>query len=228
MVGIHAAYPPLPAEPIRVGVVEDDKAMSKIFTDAIAAAGDMRLVFTASSREEALSRLSENTADVLLTDLGLPDGSGLDVISAASARWPDCAILVSTVFGDESSVFRAIEAGARGYLLKDADASQLAHEIRTAHAGGSPISPLVARKILGRINKEEAAAPVEPSDIGLTPREQEVLRFISRGFTADEVAQLIGISKHTVLTFVRHIYRKLEVDSKVEAVNEARRMGLLA
>ncbi|MDR2219193.1 MAG: response regulator transcription factor [Methylobacillus sp.] len=227
MVGSHDAHRIPPAELIRVGVVEDDEAMSKIFADAISTAGDMKLVFTASSREEALSQLSENTTDVLLTDLGLPDGSGLDVISAAAARWPDCAILVSTVFGDELSVFRSIEAGAQGYLLKDTDANQLVHEIRTVHAGGSPISPLVARKILGRIGKDEAV-PTEPSEINLTAREQEVLHLISRGFTADEVAQLIGISKHTVLTFVRSIYRKLEVNSKVEAVNEARRMGLLS
>jgi DNA-binding NarL/FixJ family response regulator len=225
---------PAAAAPVRVGVVEDDGAMRRVLAEAIAAAADMELVFAAASRAQALRWLGEGArADVLLVDLGLPDGSGLDVIAAASARWPGCAILVSTVFGDEASVFRSIEAGASGYLLKDVDARQLLREIRTARAGGSPINPLVARKILGRLSGANGANGAREANgaspaAALTAREQEVLRLIGKGFTVVEAARALGLSKYTVMTFVRRIYEKLQVGSRVEALNEARRMGLLA
>ncbi|MDR2876111.1 MAG: response regulator transcription factor [Methylobacillus sp.] len=221
---LMSAHAPVAA--IRVGVVEDDEEMMRAFAEHISATQGLKLVLTAANREEALQRLGECETDVLLVDIGLPDGSGLDVIEAVAVRWPNCAILVSTVFGDETSVFRAIEGGARGYLLKDVDTAQLVNEIRTAHAGGSPISALVARKILGRLTGKRAEhAPL--GAVKLSPREQEVLRLISKGFTDEETARILDSSKHTVRTFVRRIYGKLEVNSRMDAVNEARKRGLI-
>jgi DNA-binding NarL/FixJ family response regulator len=163
---------------------------------------------------------------VLLVDLGLPDGSGLDVIRAARVQWPDCSILVSTIFGDEDHVLRSIEAGAMGYLLKDVSAAELAEEIRNLHAGGSPISPMVARKILARAAASLAPASEPPTT--LSAREQEVLRYVSKGFNTEETARSMGISRTTVLTFVRRIYAKLQVNTRAEAIHAAYKQGLLA
>ena len=174
-------------------------------------------------------------ADVLLVDLGLPDGSGIDVIHAAIIRWPSCNIMVSTNFGDETHVMRSIEAGAAGYLLKDSSPAKIVDEIRSLASGGSPISPIIARQILARFRpaapadvavNSTAAAAAEPSTL-LSAREKEVLDFITRGFTAQEIAKLMQLSPFTVRTFVRRIYSKLKVTSKTEAIYEARTLGLL-
>jgi len=165
--------------------------------------------------------------DVLLVDLGLPDGSGLDVIRATRAQWPQCSVLVSTIFGDEAHVLRSIEAGAMGYLLKDVSAAELAQEIRSLHAGGSPISPMVARKILMRAAATAAPAPLPEPAMALSAREREVLQLVSKGFTTDEAAAALGISGTTVLTFVRRIYAKLQVSTRAEAIAVAHQRGLL-
>jgi DNA-binding NarL/FixJ family response regulator len=217
---------------LRVGVVEDDPASRETFVSMIGAQRDMAVVMVATSRQEALAQLPQCPLDVLLVDLGLPDGSGLDVIRAARGLWSGCSILVSTIFGDEAHVLRSIEAGAMGYLLKDSDAAELAEEIRSLHAGGSPISPMVARKILARAvagpPAQGAAAPRKaPDGAGLSARELEVLRHVSKGFTTEETAAAMGVSRTTVLTFVRRIYAKLQVNTRAEAVHAAYKHGLL-
>jgi DNA-binding NarL/FixJ family response regulator len=167
-----------------------------------------------------------------LVDLGLPDGSGIDVIRAAHAKWPECNIMVSTAFGDEMHVMQSLEAGATGYLLKDSSTASIAAEIRSLHQGGSPISPLIARQILMRFRQPDTTQPLAPTAANaararLSTREQQVLEYITKGFNSDEIAGLMGVSRHTVLTFVRRIYKKLEVSSKTEAIYEARSQGLL-
>jgi DNA-binding NarL/FixJ family response regulator len=212
-----------------VGLVEDDAKARAVLVRAISAQADMRLVMQAMNRRQALALLPHEALDVLLVDLGLPDGSGLDVIAAARRQWPDCSVLVSTIFGDEMHVLPSIEAGAMGYLLKDSSDPGLVNEIRSVHAGGSPISPMVARKILARTTVRPAAAPQppQPPTVALSPREHEVLLRVSKGFTAEETAAALGISHSTVLTFVRRIYAKLEVNSRAEAIIEAKRHGIL-
>lgn len=241
----HTTPLPTPSAPIRVGLVEDDAKTRAILVRAISAQADMRLVLQAVSREQALALLPHEAVDVLLVDLGLPDGSGLDVITAARRQWPQCSVLVSTIFGDEMHVMPSIEAGAMGYLLKDSSEPGLVDEIRSVHAGGSPISPMVARKILARTAHRlearpspastpspAAAAPLDPvaqpkAAVTLSPREHEVLLRVSKGFTAEETAAALGVSHSTVLTFVRRIYAKLEVRSRAEAIIEAQRHGIL-
>jgi len=222
---------------IRVALVEDDADFQWALTAAIAEAPGMMLAGVASTRAEGLRLLKQAPADVLLVDLGLPDGSGIDVIRAAQAEWPDCAIMVNTVFGDEAHVMRAINAGASGYLLKDSAPEEMVAEIRSLHDGGSPISPRIARQILTRFREPAtttlALPPAARRDSGkphaaLSAREREVLEYISKGFTADEIAGLIAVSRNTVPTYVRRIYKKLEVSSKAEALHEARVSGLLA
>jgi DNA-binding NarL/FixJ family response regulator len=223
---------------LRVAIVEDDMDFLDTLVAAVGAEPGMAMVGSACSRAAGLRLLDGPVADVLLVDLGLPDGSGIDVIHAAVARWPACGVMVSTAFGDEAHVIRSIEAGAAGYLLKHAEPASLVEEIRSLHAGGSPISPLIARQMLMRLRAPPAAAaagtPESPaerrSDVDaatLSAREHEVLQLITRGYTADEIAAMLQISRHTALTYVRRIYSKLKVNSKAEAIFEARQRGLL-
>ena len=218
---------------IRVALVEDDVNFQNALMEAIQAAPDMTLLGVAGTKALGLQMLDQVQADVLLVDLGLPDGSGIDVIRAAHARWPGCNIMVSTTFGDEMHVMQSLEAGASGYLLKDSTPERMVFEIRSLYGGGSPISPLIARQILMRFRQDDKsvaalAGPVPGKQrTALSAREQEVLEFITKGFTSEEIATLMSVSRHTVLTFVRRIYAKLEVNSKTEAIYEARKQGLL-
>lgn len=221
---------------LRVGVVEDDARSRETLVSMIGEAGDLSVVLVAANRRDALDLLPRHEMDVLIVDLGLPDGSGLDVIQAARAQWPACSVLVSTIFGDEAHVLRSIEAGAMGYLLKDTGAAEVVEEIRSIHAGGSPISPGVARTILARAAANAivpatppTAAPIpqEPA-ASLSARELQVLRHVSKGFTTDETARAMNVTRTTVLTFVRRIYAKLQVNTRAEAIHEAHRQGLLA
>lgn len=221
-----------PANPaitiIRVAVVEDDPAFRAAFVAAIGAAADTEIAAVASSRAQGLAMLGGPAPEVLLVDLGLPDGSGIDVIRAAQVAWPGCEAVVTTAFGDESHVLAAIEAGASGYLLKDSTPEKVVEEIRLLHAGGSPISPLIARRVLQRLRQPRPDSASTPAEAAvLSARETEVLEWAAKGFTYEETAQRLSVSLHTVQTFVRRIYAKLEVNSKMEAVNEARRKGLL-
>lgn len=216
---------------IRVVLVEDDVDFQQMLRQMINDAPDMELLMVASTRAQGLQAVEALVMDVLLVDLGLPDGSGIDVIRAAHLRLPDCGVLVCTVFGDEMHVMQSLEAGAAGYLLKDSSPRRMMGEIRSLHQGGSPISPLIARQVLMRFRQQNPVVPLaqppEATRSLLSAREQEVLELITKGFTADEIAKLISVSRHTVLTFVRRIYKKLQVNSKAEAIYEARSQGLL-
>ena len=219
-----------------VALVEDDVHFQHAISAAIKASDDMRLVSQASTRAEGMRALEQAPADVLLVDLGLPDGSGIDVIRAAQVQWPTCAVMVCTTFGDEAHVLRSIEAGAAGYLLKDGAPASMLDEIRILLGGGSPISPLIARQILTRfrdrgspLTTAKRGDQINPSDesLALSKRELEVLGLVTKGFTAEEIARLMQISVHTVQTYVRRVYSKLKVSSKAEAIYEARYQGLV-
>ena len=184
-----------------------------------------------------------NTVDVLLTDLGLPDGSGLEVIRHATHLNPRCEPLVISMFGDEDNVLASIEAGALGYIHKDSAPDDIAQTILEMIAGASPISPMIARKVLSKYVSSKAIAPAAPPNQAapvikkepgdrprvavLSPREQEVLELISRGFSYAEIARLQAVTVHTVQTHIKNLYAKLSVHSKNEAVFEASRLGLL-
>jgi DNA-binding NarL/FixJ family response regulator len=214
--------------PIEVAIVEDDAVLRERYAELITAAGDMRLGWAAASAGEALRLLASSAPQVLLVDLGLPDGNGLDVIAFATAHYASCEAMVVSIFGDEEHVVGAIAAGARGYLLKDALADSFLTTIRELHAGGSPISPSIARIILNRArppdSSDRTAAPLEGE---LAERELEILGLVAKGFNFQEIGRLLGISNNTVKTHIYRIYRKLSVHSRGEAVFEAKRLGLL-
>lgn len=231
MTALSPADPASATRPlIRVALVEDDVHFQQAVIRALGTAQDMELTGIADTLATALRLLEHPAPDVLLVDLGLPDGSGIEMILAAHKTWPACGVMVCTALGDEAHVMRSIEAGATGYLLKDSTTDNMLDEIRSLHAGGSPISPLIARQILTRFRDSvPASSPHEPDATGprLSAREQQVLELITRGFTAEEIADLLKVSRYTVLTYVRRIYSKLNVTSKAEAIYEAQSRGLL-
>ena len=227
--------------PIHVALVEDDPGVRARLARVINADDSLRFVYAASSVTDILAWLADNAVDILLVDLGLPDGSGLEVIRRCRRIQPACAVLVVTVFGDERNMLQAFEAGAGGYILKDGTEADLASHVTQLHAGGAPMSPLIARQLLVRwqanaaeARSEAAAAAAQAAAAGdadgresLSPREAQVLDMVARGFTYAEVAQRMGLSLSTVRTHVRNIYGKLDVHNKTEAVFEARHLGLL-
>ena len=206
---------------VRVVVVEDDARFRAAFAAAIEGSDGLILQAQATGLREGLALLAQPPADVLLVDLGLPDGSGVDLIKATRLAWPECDIMVSSVFGDEAHVLRSIEAGAVGYLLKDSEPHRIVEQIRSLKAGGSPISPLIARQVLARLRPASVSG-----ESSLSARESAVLDFITKGFSYDDIARLLEVSRSTVVTYVRRIYAKLQVNSKTEAVYEARKLGL--
>lgn len=212
---------------LSVAVVEDDARFRQAFVQAIESAPDLKLAGAAVDGAGGLALLKATRPDVLLVDLGLPDIGGIELIRYCARQLPECDVMVVTVFGDEQHVVGSLEAGATGYLLKDTLPEDIAEQIRTLHAGGSPISPVIARQLLTRLAPAGAgAAPAEGAPV-LSERELAVLTLATKGFTYEEIAQMMSVSKHTVMTYVKRSYRKLQVNSKSEAVYEARKLGLL-
>jgi DNA-binding NarL/FixJ family response regulator len=225
-----------PANPISILIVEDNPEFLAEFSRTVSSAPDMRVAGTAATLADGLALLDGKPVEVLLVDLGLPDGNGLDLIREIARRpaWREhCEIMVVSVFADEAHVMSAIEAGASGYLVKDSVPTSFIQQIRELHAGGSPISPVIARKLLGRLTAAPVAPALDPAlpgqeeTIELAESERLVLSYAARGYSYDEVAELMGVTRHTVLSYVKRCYRKLQVHSKTEALYEARRLGLV-
>ena len=233
----------------RVLIVEDDPQMRDFFAGSVLRCDQLVLAASLGTLADARTWLDESThaIDVLLTDLGLPDGSGLDVIRHAVGLYPHCEPLVISMFGDEDNVLASIEAGALGYIHKDSTPHDIAQTILDMRAGASPISPMIARRVLSKYlslksKKPEALVKFEQFAIDniasqkqsaaerslLSKREQAVLELIARGFSYAEIARLQAISVHTVQTHIKNLYGKLAVHSKTEAVFEATRLGFLS
>jgi DNA-binding NarL/FixJ family response regulator len=220
-------------------IVEDTPEFMRRFSDAVLADPGLALAGVVGTGRAALAMLDAQPPDVMLVDLGLPDIDGVEVIRHAARHHPQCDVLVVTMFGDDQHVVDSIEAGATGYLLKDAGAGPIAASIHELRAGGSPISPSIARRVLARFRISAAPTPSTPAAPALQPapkdatpsplteRETEILRLAAKGLSFETIGQLTDISPHTVVAHVKKIYRKLAVHSRGEAVYEASQMGLL-
>ena len=227
---------------MRVALLEDTLATQERFARAIAAIAGTELVFAAATLQAMLVWLQTEEPDVLLVDLMLPDGSGLDALRFCRDKYPACDMMVISMFGEEAQIVDALSAGATGYLLKDGTEEDLAQHLKALRAGGSPLSPLIARRLLKRsfasndaVTAATSAAltitapPIHPASVApaLTKRERDVLDLIARGFSYPELASNLNISINTVQYHVKGIYAKLSVHSKTEAVFEARHAGLI-
>ena len=209
-------------------VVDDDPRFRDAFAKAVGSAPNLLLAGAAADLPEALRLLQTLEPDVLLVDLALPSGNGIELIRYANTHLPQCHSMVVTVFGDDESVLRCIQAGATGYLLKDARDVDIVQQIKLLCAGGSPISPAIARRLLkwvgGRSGPDQKS---HPAPAVLSVQECSVLRLSAKGYNYEEIAGLMHLSRYTVETYVKRIYRKLQVHSKTEAVYEARNRGLV-
>lgn len=222
-------------EQCRLFIVEDDAVVRANLIERISQEPDIAIVGQVNCLAAAIQTVGGNgeIADVLLVDLGLPDGSGLDLIRTIRNRQSAVKVLVFTVLGDRKTINDALAVGADGFILKDTEPAELARAIRAARDGGVPISPKAAAQLL-RAFREQAAVVVpasklstEAEDFGLTSRERETLETLARGFTQREAAQILGVSPHTVVSHVKAIYQKMAVNSRSEAVFEAIQSGLI-
>jgi DNA-binding NarL/FixJ family response regulator len=214
----------------RVLLVEDDAATRERLGACVAATPGLELAHAVGTRADALAALAvEPPPRVALVDLELPDGSGIDVIRALRQRGAETDAMVISVFGDERHVLAAIEAGATGYLLKDADATDVGDAILRLIAGESPISSSIARHLLRRFHAPAPAPAAAATDTAphLTARERDVLQLIAKGLSYARIADTLEMSPNTVPSYIKQIYRKLQVNSRGEAVFEAMQLGLV-
>jgi len=216
----------IPAQDISILLVEDDPPTNWRLKDALEKAGfDVAAAMTLA---EARASLETRKPRVLLTDLQLPDGHGVELIRETRARLPDTEIMVISILGDEESVISAITVGATGYILKDAFPTDIAATVRELVAGHSPISASIARFIVRRTQAGTEPPPgPQLNTAKLTPREIDILWGIAKGFSYAEIASHLGMSKQTVPGHIKSIYRKLEVHTRGEAVFEALQQGLI-
>lgn len=216
---------------IGVLLVEDDQVTRKTLCLAIESEPSLRLLAAHDSVQPALEWLSKSKPDVLLTDLGLPDGHGIDVIRECVRRYPRCDIMVITMSSDEESVLACIEAGASGYVLKGAGKTDIARAVLDLRSGGAPMSPAIARMVLAKVRHGRRTGPGTSlraaGAANLTKKEAAILDLIAQGDSYGEVAKMLSVSVGTVQTHIKNIYGKLSVHSRGEAVFEAHRRGWL-
>lgn len=208
----------MPAESITVWLVEDNTTFRNTVMRALDLEEGFQCLGGFTSCEDALAALAHRPAPrAVLLDVGLPGMSGIEGIALLRERAPGAAIIVLTVFEDEEKIFRAICAGAAGYLLKTAPVEDIARAIRDALAGGAPMNGRIARRVLDMFAR---FAPAR-GDYGLTARETQILEAMVKGKTKKEIAALLDLSFHTVDTHLRNIYQKLEVNTRTGAVAKA-------
>ena len=223
----------VPARKIEVVVCEDQPQILRTQVKILQESPEVQVVGTALSGEALFEVLEKKQPDVLLQDLGLPRISGIEVTRRVKRRWPAVEVLIFTIFDEEEKVIEAVKAGASGYLLKGASSEKIVEAIREVNAGGSVIQPNLARRLLRHFHVPETPAGLppgyreEPPTRPLTEREIEILRLIAKGLSNNEAARVLTLSRATVRTHLEHIYDKLEVTNRVEAVTEGLRKGLI-
>jgi DNA-binding NarL/FixJ family response regulator len=200
------------AEPIRVSIVEDDARVRDSFSRLIDESSGFRCVSQHGNAEDALRDLPAVRPHVVLMDINLPGMSGVECVRALKTRMPEAQVVMLTVYEDTDLIFGALAAGASGYLLKRTPPDELLGGIRDVHRGGSPMTSHIARKVVQSFRPEAAA------EDALSPREREVLDYLSRGYLYKEIAAKLAISYDTVHTYIRRVYEKLQVHSRTEAV----------
>jgi len=222
-------------EPIRVFVVEDQTKILRAQLRLLESQPELLIVGTALSGEAALEQLQQAAPNVVLLDLGLPGMSGIEVTRKIKQDPPRTEILIFTIFDEEDKVLEAVRAGASGYLLKGATADKIVEAIKEVCAGGTVIQPNLARRLLRHFRPDPTppteaagAAAAAPQLRPLSQREMEILQIIAKGISNNEAAQMLGLSKATIRTHLEHIYAKLEVTNRVEAVTEGIRKGLIS
>ena len=214
----------LPKAPVRVVIIEDLLEVREGLAMLINGTSGFECTGRFRTMEEALAGVEASRPAVILTDIGLPGMNGIEGTRILSARYPDVPILALSVYGDDENVFAAICAGASGYLLKNTPPARLLQALTEVVAGGAPMSPEIARRVITLFRDFR---PPERASYRLTPQETELLRLMVDGHHYKTAAREMGISTHTVSFHLKHIYQKLQVHSKSEAVAKALRERLI-
>ena len=212
------------AEQIKAAVIEDMKDIREGLATLINFTEGFRCTGSYRSMEEALARIESDVPDVLLSDIGLPGMSGIQGIRIIKDRYPEMQVLMLTVYDDDDRIFDALCAGASGYLLKRTPPAKLLDSIREAMSGGAPVSPEVASRVIKFFREFHNS---EREDYDLTPHETRLLKLLTEGYNYQTAAEKLGVSYNTVKFHVRHIFDKLQVHSKSEAVVKAMRDRLV-
>lgn len=200
---------------ITVSIIDDDAGVRESIASYINAARDLRCISTFSNAQEALENLPAKKPDVLLMDINMPEMNGIECARKLSTAMPSINILMLTVFDDSDKIFQALAAGASGYLLKRSQPSKLLAAIREVHGGGAPMSATIARKV---VRSFRHAAETGSKNEGLSPREEQVLDCLAKGYVYKQISEELHISIDTIRTYIRRIYDKLHVHSRTEAV----------
>ena len=212
-------------ETIHVWLIEDHKTYGERLARALNRIEGLACTQRFTACEDAFAALTTEPApQVLLLDVGLPGMNGIDGIARLRQLAPQTAIVILTVFEEDDKIFRAICAGAAGYLLKTSSAEDIAAAIRSAAAGGSPINPTIARRVLEMFSKANTASQ---NDYGLTPREMDILKLLVSGSTIKDAAAQLGIGYYTADEYIRSVYVKLQVRSRGSAIAKAVKEGLV-
>jgi DNA-binding NarL/FixJ family response regulator len=199
--------------PISVAIVEDNAAVCASLERMINASDKCRCVSTSRNGEQALQAIPVHQPDVVIMDINLPGLSGIECTSRLKRLLPRSQFLVFTVYNDSRQIFSALEAGASGYLLKRSSPEAIVQAVCDVHAGGSPMSAEIARKVVSSFQR-----PTPPNGIeALTPREMDILQLVTEGLTTKEIADRSGVSYTTICTHLGHIYEKLHVHSRTAA-----------
>lgn len=200
---------------IQVSIVDDEKELRESITTFVNGAPGFRCVSTYNSGEAALEHLPTDKPDVVLMDIHMTGMSGIECVRRLKAILPELQIVMLTVYEDTEQIFKALSAGASGYMLKRLTPGKLLEAIREVHEGGSPMSSSIARKVVASLQKTGRA---DEEKTHLSSREQMVLECLAKGLTYKQTADQLGISIDTVRTYLRRIYEKLHVQSRTEAV----------
>jgi len=209
----------------RVLLVDDHPLFLDGVRAALAGADDLEVVGTATDVASAVEQARTTTPDVVLMDLNLPDGSGIEATSSVLAQSPHARVLVMTMSSDDDAVVAAMRAGARGYVVKGAGRTDLLHAVRTVAAGGAVFSPTVADR-LGAFFSGLASQPAREAFPQLTEREREVLDLLARGYDNRRIARELFLSDKTVRNHVSNVLARLGAEDRTDAVQRARRAGL--
>jgi DNA-binding NarL/FixJ family response regulator len=202
---------------ISVSIVEDDAQARKILSDWIRRTDGFRFVSEHGTAESALAGLPKENPTVVLTDINLPGLNGIECVRRLKSVLPGTQFVMLTVYEDADHIFHALSAGATGYLLKHTPRNELLAALKQVHAGGSPMTSNIARKVVQSFQQQ--APPAASTDTSeLSPRESEVLDLLARGYLYKEIADSLNISLPTVSTYIRRIYEKLHVRSRAQAV----------
>lgn len=210
----------------RVLIVEPDEIRMRHYMLELMQDSAFHLAATAPSKRRAMSLIDRTPVDLAVVNARLPDGCGAEITRAVLKKKPDAHILIATDVSEENTVMQSVEAGADGYILVTDDAPRIADSLKVMAAGGSPVSPLIARSVLRALHSRNTAAPAPASDI-LSRRELDIMGLLAKGLTLTAIAEILSISEHTVTTHVKKIYKKLNVHSRGEAVYEARQLHLI-